>query len=182
MIRSGHGTQFGVELSKQGRESVLTFPLFDGFGNVAGKGKRHACDRQAGAEDERMMCHVDDRLARALEPVLRDVARTGVPVPRFQDDDWQPLTDHEAAMMWSDDGSGMGVSIYLGDSEPARIARAAEQVQEWVIEELWTRAPTNWPVCPRHPTTHPLASTELAAAAVWVCPKDRVMVSLVGSL
>ncbi len=86
------------------------------------------------------------------------------------------------AMLWSPDGSGTGVSISLIESELEQIASVAEQVQEWAIEELWARAPTNWPPCLDHPDNHPRVPAIEGGVAVWACPADGVCVSPIGSL
>ena len=36
-------------------------------------------------------------------------------------------------MMWSSDGTGMGVFVPAEDTAAERVARLAEQVQEWEI-------------------------------------------------
>ncbi|MFT4217777.1 MAG: hypothetical protein QM619_11430 [Micropruina sp.] len=61
---------------------------------------------------------------------------------------------------------------------PKQIASVADQVQEWVWDELWGRqAPTNWPVCPRHPDSHPMKATAQGAAGVWACPNDDAVIN-----
>ncbi len=121
---------------------------------------------------------MDDVLRQALEPVLRDIESTGAPTPRIGDADWA----NEAAMLWSADGSGMGVTVTATDPEADRTAKAADQVQEWVIEELWGQAATNWPPCPNHPDSHPLSAEVRDDVAVWVCPRERTVFAAVGSL
>ncbi|MET3805586.1 hypothetical protein ABIB25_002590 [Nakamurella sp. UYEF19] len=125
---------------------------------------------------------MDEALARAMEPVLRDIAGTGAPRPTIRDGNWQISSEYPCAMLWGRDGSGMGVSVYLGDAESVRIVAAAENVQQWVIDELWAASRTNWPVCPGHPSTHPLTPTESNGVATWVCPLDRAVVAEIGSL
>jgi hypothetical protein len=66
---------------------------------------------------------------------------------------------------------------------PEQIAWVADQVQEWAVEELWTAGqPTNWPPCPEHPGTHPLAPAVHGGAAEWMCPKSERVVSEIGRL
>jgi hypothetical protein len=67
---------------------------------------------------------------------------------------------------------GTGIRAQLNAPESEQIAELADQVQEWIIEELWGTAPTNWPPCPTHPTTHPLMARALDGVAVWCCPGD----------
>ena len=76
----------------------------------------------------------------------------------------------------------MGVWVSTTDDEQTRIAMLADQVQEFVIEELWSHAPTNWPPCPQHPDTHPLIATVVEGVATWVCPREGTPCSAVGSL
>ena len=103
-------------------------------------------------------------------------------MPDIRDDDWVRQSHIASAMLWSRDGSGMGVQVDLTDSGPDRVARVADQVQEWVIEELWRHAATNWPVCPHHPATHPLSAATPDGVATWVCPLDGARFSAIGAL
>lgn len=125
---------------------------------------------------------MDEVLRRALVPVLRDLRRAGVAAPRIEDDDWSGDPGQPSAMMRSRDGSGAGVSVSLSEPECERVASAADQVQDWVIEERWGRAPTNWPRCPRHPDNHPMTAICRSEAAVWACPADGIAVCDIGKL
>jgi hypothetical protein len=124
--------------------------------------------------------HVE--LARALAPVLHDLERTGGPIPRVDDEDWTDRDGMASANLWSPDGSGMGIWLTLADSRAQHIAHIADQVQEWAVGALWGNAPTNWPPCPKHPTTHPLQALVRDGAARWTCPKDGTAVAVVGTL
>lgn len=124
---------------------------------------------------------MDEVLAEAVEPVLRDLARAGLAVPRFEDVDWVGDPEYVSSMMWDDSGSGSGVSVRCAAPVEERVAEAADQVQEWAIEgQLWGSAPTNWPPCPHHPDNHPLRARVLRASAVWVCPADESVVAPIG--
>jgi hypothetical protein len=124
---------------------------------------------------------VDEVLMQALEPVLRDIASTGAPMPLIQDD-WDG-PEAASAMLWSANGSGSGVTLAVSDSEEDCVAWVTNQVQEWVIEEMWAEGlPTNWPMCPTHPVTHPLTAIARPGAAGWVCPQDQRVIAPVGSL
>jgi hypothetical protein len=127
---------------------------------------------------------VDDLLRQALDPVLHDLrALAGsVAPPRIEDADWTGDPRSPSAMLWSADGNGQGISVDRLASIAERIASAADQVQEWVIEELWGTSPTNWPVCPLHPDSHPLQATARGDRAWWACPRDNAAVVLIGSL
>ncbi|HEY8719564.1 hypothetical protein [Pengzhenrongella sp.] len=122
-----------------------------------------------------------DELRRVLDVVLRDVRVSGAPVPGIQDDDWadDPLL---ASAMLVCDGSAVGIRVSLDLPEADRVAEAADQVQEWVIDELRGTAATNWPPCPDHPGSHPLRAEVRAGSARWVCPSHGMPFCPIGSL
>lgn len=124
---------------------------------------------------------MDPVLRESVEPVLSDLARAQIHAPTFDDDDWVGDRDYVSCMMWSADGSGSGLSVQRAASLPERVAQAADQVQEWAIEDqLWGSGRTNWPPCPHHPTTHPLRAVFAGSGAMWVCPAGRSVVAPVG--
>ena len=125
---------------------------------------------------------MDPDLERALQPALTDLLATGAPVPRIEQSDWTGDAGRPGAMLRGPDGSGQGVAVHRGRPPAEQVVDVADQVQEWAIEALWGSAPTNWPRCPRHPTTHPMTARLQAAVAWWVCPHDGVPVSEVGRL
>ena len=121
----------------------------------------------------------EDVLTRALAPVLRDVRTTGVPEPGLDGYGWVADPSVASAML----GGSTGLSVEVGVPEESRVAAAADQVQEWVIEELWSTATaTNWPPCPRHLASHPLQSVVLDGVATWICPTDGEQIGPIGSL
>lgn len=120
-------------------------------------------------------------LRESIDPVLRDLAHAALAAPRFDDDDWVGDRDYVSCMMWSADGSGSGLSVRRAATSAERVADAADQVQEWVIEDqLWESGHTNWPPCPSHPASHPLQATVVELRAVWTCPADHSVVRPVG--
>jgi hypothetical protein len=121
-------------------------------------------------------------LSAALSPVITDLRATGAPVPAIDDKDWVGDPTQASAMLRSPDGSATGIRITLSAAESDRIAAMADQVQEWAIEELWGHAETNWPPCPQHPDTHPLAPLSRYGIASWTCPLDGTSFSAIGSL
>ena len=125
---------------------------------------------------------MDELLRQAMEPILRDLRRAGISPPRVEDDDWTSDPDGVSAMLWSLDGSGVGVCVSRSAPAYERIAVMADQVQEWAIEELWGQASTSWPECPHHPNGHPMKATTRGGVAVWACPADLKPVSEVGAL
>jgi hypothetical protein len=125
---------------------------------------------------------MNDALAAALAPVLRDLHSTGVPEPRIEERDWTDDPKMLSAMLWSPDGGGTGIFVSRYDSAHTQIAAMADQVQEWAIEELQWAGRTNWPPCPSHPTTHPMGAATHGGKAVWCCPIDGEVICDVGSL
>ena len=125
---------------------------------------------------------MDPELTRALAPVLADLRATGAPLPRIEASGWPADATRAGAMLWSRRGSGQGVAVTLGRPPAEQVAEVADQVQEWAVEDLWGTAPTNWPPCPHHPTTHPLEARLDDATAWWVCPRGGSRVSPVGTL
>lgn len=122
-------------------------------------------------------------LRQALEPILRDLRRSGLHGPRIEDRDWTADTETTSAKLWSLDGSGSGVSVLLSATPSERIADIADQVQQWAIEDqLWRAGATNWPRCPAHPNTHPLKAAAVDDAAVWVCPQGHDVVAQIGEV
>jgi hypothetical protein len=117
-----------------------------------------------------------------MAPVLADLRATAGPAPLVADTEWTDDAQHPSAMLWSQDGGGSGIWIRLTDGAPDRIAHAADQVQEWAIEELWRSSATNWPACPQHPVTHPLSATVSDGVPSWVCPVDGTPVAVIGAL
>jgi hypothetical protein len=125
---------------------------------------------------------VDDVLSEAMAPVLRDLQCAGIAAPRIEDREWTDDPGSPSAMLWSPGGNGSGVHVTRAAPEFERVAMVADQVQDWAIDELWGQAPTNWPPCPRHPSSHPMKVSTREAAAVWVCPADEAVILPVGEL
>jgi hypothetical protein len=123
------------------------------------------------------------RLDRAMTHILHDLEVTGAPVPRIEASDWQDHPGAESAFLRAEDHSGRGVWVDTCASEGEQTAMLADQVQEWLVEELCrTGRPTNWPRCPEHPHNHPLAAAVRGGEAVWACPTSGLSVSEIGRL
>jgi hypothetical protein len=126
---------------------------------------------------------LDTALEEALAPVLSDLESTGSVIPEVRDEPWLATAEQVTAMLYSADGSGQGISARPADPLPERIASVADQVQEWVVEELCSVGrPTNWPQCPQHPHSHPLTAVERDGRAVWACPTTAGVVREIGQL
>jgi hypothetical protein len=125
---------------------------------------------------------VDAALSEAVGPVLRDLERSGLPRPGVWDEDWGNDPGMVTAMLGRA-GAAQGIWVQAGEPLAERIATVADQVQDWAVEELCSRGlPTNWPWCPDHPLTHPLAPVERDGRAVWTCPKTGRVVCEIGQL
>ncbi|SOC48706.1 hypothetical protein SAMN05660748_1414 [Blastococcus aggregatus] len=121
-------------------------------------------------------------LARALDPVLRDLRAGGPPPPRIGEHDWADEEGVASVWLWSADGSGTGTSVVLGAPLPEQLAHVADQVHDWAVEELWGTTRTNWPPCPEHPGSHPLVVRSAGDDVVWACPLSGATVCRVGEL
>ena len=121
-------------------------------------------------------------IADALAPVLADIRATGAPEPTVIDADWDPELKSTVHLARAD-GSGQGVGVLRRTSLANRVAQAADGTQQWVIETLWSeRRPTNWPVCPAHPDTHPMSAVLLRKQPTWQCPELRDVHIPIGAL
>ena len=126
---------------------------------------------------------MDIALAEALTPLLRDLESSRSVIPQVRDDQWSDVEGQSTAALHSPDGSGQGVSVMTAESLVERIASVADQVQEWAVEELCAVGrPTNWPQCPEHQNSHPLAAVVCDARAMWTCPATGRQVSEIGWL
>jgi hypothetical protein len=135
--------------------------------------------RNLGSADAPNRADAEDTLAHALAPVLRDVCTSGVPEPGLDGYGWVDDPSVASVML----GGSTGLSVEVEAPEESRVAAAADQVQEWVIEELGsTGTATNWPPCPRHLASHPLQSVVLDGVATWICPADGEQIGPIGSL
>lgn len=120
-------------------------------------------------------------LVAALEPVLRDLAATGLQLV-VTPDDWGEVMQRTAMCRWPD-GSGTGVWVLVEETLAEGVARVADQVQDLVVESLPARGlPAVWPECPDHPDRHPLQARCVDGAAVWVCPREGRVVARIGGL
>ena len=70
----------------------------------------------------------------------------------------------------------------MARSGAEQVARVAEAVQEWEIEELAAVGrPATWPECPDHPDSHPLDAVVDGGKAVWRCPRSGRAISAIGA-
>ena len=154
---------------------------YAGPGDEAGRIQRN---RVLGGQPRPLTDRERTRLRETMAPVLRDVQASGAVSPVIWEETQDGVHDEwVSVMLWSADGTGMGVFIPTEPTAADQVARLAEQVQEWEIEELAAAGLATWPECPDHPDSHPL---EPAAAeqnqAVWRCPRSGHVISQVGAL
>lgn len=120
--------------------------------------------------------------AAVLDAVIRDVNSTGAPVPILTVGATCSIGESTGFVtLTSPDGTSHGFEDRVTDAVVDRVATVADQVQEWIIEELAAAGrPTNWPRCSLHPSTHPLVAAIRDDVAVWICPKIGVIVAEIG--
>jgi hypothetical protein len=125
---------------------------------------------------------VHQNLRSALDLVLSDLLVTTGIAPEVRDTQWSAYEGQESAFLVASDGSSSGVFI-LGEDTPTQVATAADTVQAWAFDELWSSGKsTAWPECPDHPDSHPLRPKVIAGNAVWCCPRTATVVDEVGRL
>jgi hypothetical protein len=126
---------------------------------------------------------VEQILRDALDVLIPEVERTSGLVLNVVDQAQLEPPGPKWVMLRNEVGSGLGISVAEGDSPAQRLAHLADQIQEWVTEELWRLGlPATWPVCPFHPNTHPLEALVVDNHAVWCCLKDGEVVARVGEI
>jgi hypothetical protein len=116
-----------------------------------------------------------------LAVVLKDVAAT-YPLPvRVEPAQFDDRTEY--VWVTVDGDSTVGIAVAAGLPPAERLAEAAGQLADWLVEALpGAGLPAVWPECPRHPDSHPLDPRPGPAGAVWTCPRTGEPVAAVGSL
>jgi hypothetical protein len=139
--------------------------------------QEHHGDPRPFTESERVV------LRDIMAPVLRDIVTSGAVLPFVQEEAFPDVEDGTfCVFLWGADGTGLGVWIHVAWSGAEQVARVAEEVQEWEIEELAAvgRSAT-WPECPDHPNSHPLNAVTGGGNAVWRCPRSGRAISAIGA-
>ena len=122
-------------------------------------------------------------MAAALAPALHDLRTSGGPGSVVSDDRWGNPDIQATANVWSLDGPAGGITVRRDASEAEQVVEAADGLQEWAVDVLWdAQLPTDWPVCPAHPTTHPLRPELQHGRPVWACPRTGDAVAPIGRL
>jgi len=170
-------------LTESGEETGFMATLRDRFGDeVAERVQRM---QQMHGQPRRL---TEDELARlheTLAPLLRDIEMTGAIPLAIQEETYAGFDDDFVSVWaWHSDATGQGVFVPSERLSAERVARLAEQLQEWEIEELAAvgRSAT-WPECPNHPNSHPLEPmVSEENTAIWRCPRDGQVICAIGSL
>ncbi|HET7396892.1 MAG TPA: hypothetical protein VFJ94_00075 [Intrasporangium sp.] len=119
------------------------------------------------------------RFDRAFAPVLADLAAE--PVVSLQ----REAGDGRPAFIWLTDSSGGRTGVPLDPQLRGidAVVWVAGIVQDAAVDALWAVGePAVWPVCRRHPASHPMNAALVGGVAVWQCPVDLVAVAEVGQL
>ena len=123
---------------------------------------------------------VSSLLETALDLVVRDLRRTGGITLRLLDEPVDNDPAYESLWMLSGRTARTGLLVPLDLAEPERLVHVADQVQEFVLEELGRLGlPATWPECPEHPGSHPLTPR---LGPCWVCPKSGDAIAAIGEL
>ncbi|ADB34848.1 hypothetical protein Kfla_5844 [Kribbella flavida DSM 17836] len=118
-----------------------------------------------------------------LSLLVRDLQSTGGISLQVRDEPVNGDSEYESVWLLSRDGSRTGLLAPLAMAEPDRVVHVADQVQEFVHEELWGLGrPATWPECLEHPGTHPLQPERTPKGPGWVCPKSGHTAGCIGEL
>lgn len=126
---------------------------------------------------------VHQLLVAALDPVPLYVCVTTAAAPQ--------LRPEPSNLQWPNVAGGLperpvgmvSVHVDVTSTDPAgNIAATADTGEDLVIESLWPDRSTNWPPCPHHPESHPMAARVLDGHPMWTCPRDGRPVVAIGSL
>jgi hypothetical protein len=118
-------------------------------------------------------------LIRKLQPVIRDLATTGLDVT-LNDAGWDAVSS-DSFMLWLPPGGGRGIQWDEGSDRPWDLVSAMDIIQDEVIEARLERGMGVWPVCTRHEHV-PVPSISDDNRAVWMCPNTRTIVAAIGQL
>ncbi|MEV8373978.1 hypothetical protein AB0P21_14635 [Kribbella sp. NPDC056861] len=122
-------------------------------------------------------------LENALEAVRRDLRSTGGIKLRISEEPATSDPGYESVLLLSGRRSTTGVLAPTAMSADERLVQVADQVQDFVLEELGRLGlPATWPECPEHPASHPLSAVLTSSGPRWQCPKSSKNISVIGEL
>lgn len=120
-------------------------------------------------------------LEDALDAVVRDLRSTGGITLRVAGA--PAVAGYGSVLLLSGRRSSTGVLAPVEMSDSERLVHIADQVQEFVFEELARLGlSATWPECPEHPASHPLTPVLAASGPCWQCPKSGDTVGTIGEL
>lgn len=124
--------------------TAMRASIDDDFLGRQGRSREHHGNPRPFTESERVA------LRDIMAPVLRDIMASGAVLPIIQEEAYPDVeVGTFCIFLWGAGGTGIGVWIYMARLGVEQVARVAEDVQEWEIEELAAvgRSAT-WPECP----------------------------------
>jgi hypothetical protein len=122
-----------------------------------------------------------ERLSSAVELVARDCAET--PISLLIDCLVSAEKGSIVRLHLPNLQSATEFAVDLQQEPAGYIADIAENVQDWIVEELHAlNFEPIWPACPLHPHTHPLRPRPRDGRAWWQCPGTGQFAHLVGAL
>ncbi|NEA34297.1 hypothetical protein [Streptomyces sp. SID13031] len=122
-------------------------------------------------------------LGSALDAIRRDLRNTGGIELRISEEPATTDPWYESVLLLSGRRSSTGVLAPVEMADAERLVHVADQVQEFVFEELARlELPATWPECPEHPASHPLTPVLAPGGPCWQCPKSGDAVSRIGEL
>jgi hypothetical protein len=126
---------------------------------------------------------MNSSLKTALRLVIRDLRSSGGIILHVLDEPTDDDPRYESMWLLSAGDSRTGLLAPLDMTEPERVVHVADQVQDFVHEELGRMGlPATWPECPEHPASHPLTPTLTSSGASWQCPKSGDTIGAIGEL
>ncbi|VXC29382.1 hypothetical protein [Nocardioides sp. AX2bis] len=121
-------------------------------------------------------------IEEALRPVLDDLQAAEGWIPPVDPTPWQDWQPSESCTLVAY-GSSAGVWLDMSLDPASGLARLADQVQDWVVEQLpGMHRPAVWPTCPAHPDSHPRQAVVEGGRAVWACPRGAAVSTPIGRL
>jgi hypothetical protein len=121
--------------------------------------------------------------AQSLEAIQHDLLRaTGLKL-RVLDESATKDARYDSFWLVASGGVRTGVLVAWGQSESERLVSVADQIQEFVHEQLSILGrPAAWPECPEHPHGHPLAAELVDGKPSWKCPVSGTVAGRIGLL
>ncbi len=123
-------------------------------------------------------------LRRAAEPLLADLAASGMSMPDIRDEAHEEQEEAVCGWIQGPGRDGEGIRVLLDSSPADQVAQLAEQLQNWAADQLHHAGrPPGWPPCPQHPSPqHRLDPHVQDGRAVWVCPVSGQVMWPIGEL